>query len=175
MVPGALLRSLRLPSCLPLRHLLTSATMSAKKQDFDYFLVLDFEATCSREKPAPYPQEIIEFPVLKVNGHNFAVESTFHEYVQPRVHRELSSFCTELTGIIQEMVDDQPFLEEVLQKFHTWMSEEGLLVPQAARLAFVTFGDWDLQKMLPSQCDYFNIPMPDYFTSWINIKKVRKA
>lgn len=118
-----------------------------------------------------HSQEIIEFPVLKVNGHNFAVESTFHEYVQPRVHRELSSFCTELTGIIQEMVDDQPFLEEVLQKFHTWMSEEGLLVPQAARLAFVTFGDWDLQKMLPSQCDYFNIPMPDYFTSWINIKK----
>ncbi|KAG0442301.1 hypothetical protein HPB47_015743, partial [Ixodes persulcatus] len=127
--------------------------------------------------------EIIEFPVLKVNGRSFQVESTFHQYVQPRVHRELSSFCTELvvnqlpfvyfqlTGIIQDMVDEQPFLEEVLEKFHQWMCSEGLLGSPEKRAAFVTFGDWDLQKMLPSQCSYFKIPVPEYLTSWINLKK----
>lgn len=142
---------------------------SIKEQKYDYFLVLDFEATCERER-APRPQEIIEFPVLKVNGHTFDVESTFHEYVQPRVNPVLSSFCTELTGIIQDMVDDQPFFEDVLQGFDRWMSENNLLGP-SAKFTFVTFGDWDLLKMLPSQCTYFGIRVPEYMTSWINLKK----
>lgn len=173
MVLQMFLRSLRLPIFLASRALSAHpvSNMAVKEQPFDYFLVLDFEATCSREKPPPHPQEIIEFPVLKVNGRSFQVESTFHQYVQPRVHRELSSFCTELTGIIQDMVDEQPFLEEVLEKFHQWMCSEGLLGPPEKRVAFVTFGDWDLQKMLPSQCSYFKIPVPEYLTSWINLKK----
>lgn len=33
----------------------------------DYYLVLDFEATCEKHKKI-VPQEIIEFPVLKVNA-----------------------------------------------------------------------------------------------------------
>ncbi|CAN8028647.1 unnamed protein product, partial [Ixodes persulcatus] len=173
MVLQMFLRSLRLPIFLASRALSArpASNMTVREQPFDYFLVLDFEATCSREKPPPHPQEIIEFPVLKVNGRSFQVESTFHQYVQPRVHRELSSFCTELTGIIQDMVDEQPFLEEVLEKFHQWMCSEGLLGSPEKRAAFVTFGDWDLQKMLPSQCSYFKIPMPEYLTSWINLKK----
>ncbi len=34
---------------------------SVKKQNFDYFLVLDFEATCDESKGFK-PPEIIEFP-----------------------------------------------------------------------------------------------------------------
>ena len=41
-------------------------------------------------------QEIIEFPVLKVNGTTFETEAEFHQYVQPDVHKELSDFCTEV-------------------------------------------------------------------------------
>ncbi len=41
-------------------------------------------------------QEIIEFPVLKVNAKTFETESVFHQYVLPRVHPELSSFCIEV-------------------------------------------------------------------------------
>ena len=32
--------------------------------------------------------------------------SEFHEYVMPVEHPKLSSFCTELTGIRQQQVDD---------------------------------------------------------------------
>ena len=39
--------------------------MSISPQQFDYFLVLDFEATCERGIKLK-PQEIIEFPCLKV-------------------------------------------------------------------------------------------------------------
>ena len=41
-------------------------SMSISPQQFDHFLVLDFEATCERDTKLR-PQEIIEFPCLKVN------------------------------------------------------------------------------------------------------------
>uniref|UniRef100_A0A1I8HUC6 Exonuclease domain-containing protein n=1 Tax=Macrostomum lignano TaxID=282301 RepID=A0A1I8HUC6_9PLAT len=126
------------------------ASIAIPKQNFNYFLVLDFEATC-QEGPKIFPQEIIEFPVLKVNAQTLATEATFHKYVQPRVHKELTSFCT--------------------KDFHNWMQQEGLL-DQSTASAFVTCGDWDLNVMLPSQCAHFGIPLPLYMTRWINIKRV---
>ena len=43
-----------------------------------------------------FVQEIIEFPVLKVNGKTFETEAQFHQYVQPDVNKELTDFCTEV-------------------------------------------------------------------------------
>lgn len=82
-----------------------AAMTSFPPQRYHYFLVLDFEATC--DKPQIHPQEIIEFPILKLNGRTMEIESTFHTYVQPVVHPQLTPFCTELTGIIQEMLPGQ--------------------------------------------------------------------
>ncbi|XP_052257373.1 ERI1 exoribonuclease 3-like [Dreissena polymorpha] len=140
-----------------------------KEQYFDYFLILDFEATC-KENEKIYPQEIIEFPVIKINAKTLQVESTFHQYVEPKVYKELTPFCTQLTGIIQDMVDGKPHLEETLQSFDKWMLDNKLLGADTKSL-FVTCGDWDLKTMLPSQCSYFKIPVPKYFGQWLNIKK----
>ncbi|XP_005098403.1 ERI1 exoribonuclease 3 [Aplysia californica] len=141
----------------------------AQIQIYDYLLILDFEATCDN-KHQPRPQEVIEFPVLKLNTKTLQVESTFHQYVLPQYHPQLTSFCTELTGIIQDMVNDQPHLPEVLQSFHKWMVSEGLLEPGVKR-AFVTCGDWDLKTMLPKQCAALDLAPRPYLRSWINIKK----
>ncbi|MEE6495309.1 hypothetical protein FKM82_002005 [Ascaphus truei] len=70
-----------------------AAMTSFPPQRYHYFLVLDFEATC--DKPQIHPQEIIEFPILKLNGRTMEIESTFHTYVQPVVHPQLTPFCTE--------------------------------------------------------------------------------
>ena len=137
-------------------------------QRYHYFLVLDFEATC--DKPQIHPQEIIEFPILKLNGRTMEIESTFHMYVQPVVHPQLTPFCTELTGIIQAMVDGQPSLQQVLERVDEWMAKEGLLDPNVKSI-FVTCGDWDLKVMLPGQCHYLGLPVADYFKQWINLKK----
>lgn len=137
-------------------------------QRYHYFLVLDFEATC--DKPQIHPQEIIEFPILKLNGRTMEIESTFHTYVQPVVHPQLTPFCTELTGIIQEMVDGQPALNQVLERVDEWMGKEGLLDPSVKSI-FVTCGDWDLKLMLPGQCEYLGLQVADYFKQWINLKK----
>ncbi len=136
----------------------------------DYYLVVDFEATCDDRKP-PKPQEIIEFPVLKVNAKTLQTESVFHTYVQPTVHPILTPFCTELTGITQDKVNGQPRLTNVLENLHSWMESNGLLDP-AISFCFVTCGDWDLKTMLPGQCKYFDIPIKNYFRRWINIKHV---
>ncbi|XP_020934000.1 ERI1 exoribonuclease 3-like isoform X3 [Sus scrofa] len=58
-----------------------AAMVSFPPQRYHYFLVLDFE-------------EIIEFPILKLNGWTMEIESTFHVYVRPVVHPQLTPFCT---------------------------------------------------------------------------------
>ncbi|KAE8609977.1 hypothetical protein XENTR_v10011971 [Xenopus tropicalis] len=145
-----------------------AAMTSFPPQRYHYFLVLDFEATC--DKPQIHPQEIIEFPILKLNGRTMEIESTFHTYVQPVVHPQLTPFCTELTGIIQDMVDGQPTLSQVLERVDEWMAKEGLLDPSVKSI-FVTCGDWDLKLMLPGQCEYLGLQVADYFKQWINLKK----
>ncbi|XP_069794923.1 ERI1 exoribonuclease 3-like isoform X3 [Narcine bancroftii] len=145
-----------------------SSKSSFHPQTYHNFLVLDFEATCDEQ--LMHPQEIIEFPILKLHGRTLEIESIFHTYVQPVVHPTLTPFCTELTGIEQSMVDGKPTLPEVLQMVDDWMREKGLLDLKVNSI-FVTCGDWDLKTMLPGQCQYLGLPVPDYFKKWINLKK----
>lgn len=135
---------------------------------FNYLLVTDFEATCKQYEKIE-PQEIIEFPCAAVSTKDWKVENVFHEYVKPRVHPMLSPFCTELTGIIQEMVDDRPYFPEVFHKFCSWLDQHNYFKDDNS-CAFVTCGDWDLRVMLPEQCDLDNITLPVHFKKWINLK-----
>jgi ERI1 exoribonuclease 3 len=142
----------------------------AERSEVNYFLVLDFEATCDDSKKIK-PQEIIEFPVLKINARTMKEESFFHSYVMPTYHPKLTPFCTQLTGITQEMVDDKPSLKTCLSNFHKWLGAEGLLNPGVS-FCFVTCGDWDLKTMLPGQCTAFGLHHPEYMKRWMNIKFV---
>ncbi|VAH75435.1 unnamed protein product [Triticum turgidum subsp. durum] len=45
-------------------------------QDFDFFVVVDFEATCVKDARI-FPQEIIEFPAVLVDGATGRIESAF--------------------------------------------------------------------------------------------------
>jgi ERI1 exoribonuclease 3 len=145
-----------------------------KPQNFDYLLVLDFEATCDRPQQIK-PMEIIEFPVIKVNANNFETEEIFHKYVKPIHNQNLSSFCTQLTGIVQEMVSNEPTFDVILSEFNEWLHSVGLLCSDFERplkkFTFVTCGEWDLQIMLSDQCQLSNLRIPLYFRTWINIKK----
>lgn len=147
--------------------------MAEGRSRLDYLLVLDFESTCD-DQTKPRPQEIIEFPVVKVNAATLETESVFHSYVGPTAHPVLTPFCTSLTGITQDMVDGKPTLKEVLAQLESWLEENNLTNP-SVRFCFVTCGDWDLKTMLPGQCKYFGIERPNYLCSWINIKRVFEA
>lgn len=72
-------------------------------QDFQYFVVIDFEATCDKDRN-PHPQEIIEFPSVIVSSVTGQLEACFQTYVRPTCNHLLSDFCKDLTGIQQIQV-----------------------------------------------------------------------
>ncbi|KAK1680486.1 hypothetical protein QYE76_041334 [Lolium multiflorum] len=151
-------------SILPARG---GATPSGN-QAFDYFLVVDFEATCEKDKRI-YPQEIIEFPSVLVNGATGRIESAFRRYVRPKYHPVLTEFCGELTGIRQEDVDGGVDLGDALLLHDSWL-KAATGARKCIRLAVVTWGDWDCRTMLESECLFKGIAKPTYFDRWINLR-----
>ncbi|VDN27724.1 unnamed protein product [Gongylonema pulchrum] len=146
----------------------------AKKQNFDHFLLLDFEATCEEGRKILPHQEIIEFPVIHLCGKSFEEVGRFHRYVRPTERPILTSFCTELTGIVQDVVAKQETLPEVLVAFHKWLVDSNLIdddISMKSRFTFITCGDWDLGVILPEEARYRKLRLPEYFKSWINLKK----
>ncbi|XP_074321231.1 uncharacterized protein LOC141657791 [Silene latifolia] len=135
-------------------------------QEFQYFVVIDFEATCDREKN-PHPQEIIEFPSVIVNSRTGQLEDYFQVYVRPTHNQQLTEFCKDLTGIQQSQVDKGFPLSEALLAHDKWLEEKGV---RHTDFAVVTWSNWDCQVMLESECRFKKISKPSYFNRWINLK-----
>ncbi|XP_044344754.1 ERI1 exoribonuclease 2 [Triticum aestivum] len=127
------------------------------QQDFDFFLVVDFEATCEKDARI-YPQEIIEFPAVLVDGATGLILSAFRRYVRPRHRPVLIQFCRDLTGIRQEDVGGGVDLGEALWLHDAWLkaATAGAGNKRPVRLAVVTWGT--------------GIEKPSYFDRWINLR-----
>lgn len=116
----------------------SEARASATVQPFDYYLVLDFEATCDEGRKFG-PPEIIEFPTVAIPGNiasregNVAPIPEFHYYIRPTVNPKLTNFCMELTGIQQEWVDRGITLKEALDLHRKWMIENRFLPEEGAK------------------------------------------
>uniref|UniRef100_A0ACD5UZG7 Uncharacterized protein n=1 Tax=Avena sativa TaxID=4498 RepID=A0ACD5UZG7_AVESA len=140
---------------------------------FDYFLVVDFEATCEKDQRI-YPQEIIEFPSVLVDGATGRIESAFRRYVRPKHHPVLTQFCRDLTGIRQEDVDGGVDLGDALLLHDAWLKAATAGTWAGAKkgggLAVVTWGDWDCRTLLESECRFKGIAKPPYFDRWINLR-----
>ncbi|KAG9454921.1 hypothetical protein H6P81_007825 [Aristolochia fimbriata] len=135
-------------------------------QEFQYFVVIDFEATCDKEKN-PHPQEIIEFPSVLVKGETGEVVDDFRKYVRPTHHQMLTDFCKELTGIQQSQVDEGISLSDALLLHDKWLEDNGV---KQRNFAVVTWSNWDCRVMLESECRFKKIRKPPYFNRWINLK-----
>lgn len=147
-------------------------TRTRKKQPFDYYLFFDVEATCEANGGFTFPNEIIEFPVVLVDGETFDIIDEFRSYVKPTINPTLSDFCKELTGISQETVDESPVFIDVLNEFQEFMAKYGLFQDKSA--AFVTDGPFDIRDFITKQLKHSKIkPRPAYFdVHWVNIRKL---
>uniref|UniRef100_A0A0D9UZR0 GRF-type domain-containing protein n=1 Tax=Leersia perrieri TaxID=77586 RepID=A0A0D9UZR0_9ORYZ len=134
----------------------------AQFQEFQYFVVIDFEATCDKENNL-HPQEIIEFPSVLVNSATGQLEASFQTYVRPAHHQLLTDFCKELTGIQQIQVDRGVPLSEALLMHDKWLEEKGI---KHKNFAIVTWSNWDCRVMLESECMLKKIRKPPYFNRW---------
>ncbi|NXQ24492.1 ERI2 exoribonuclease, partial [Alaudala cheleensis] len=164
-----------------------SGTRAAAGQRFAFLIVLDFEATCWGDRGQRGP-EIIEFPAVLLNTSTGAIESEFHTYVQPQEHPILSEFCTELTGITQNQVDEGVPLNICLSQFLKWIQKiqkekkiifstnsQSNSTSEAKECAFVTWTDWDLGVCLHYECRRKQLRKPDILNSWIDLKATYRA
>lgn len=83
-------------------------------------IILDLEATCWQGK-APAPNEIIEIGAVCVDE-NAEILGEFVTFVKPTLSPQLSDFCTQLTSITQDMVDDAPLFPQALADFQAWIA-----------------------------------------------------
>jgi len=86
------------------------------------------------------------------------------------VNPSLTLFCTQLTGITQDMVSSEADFPAVFADFVQWMAADG---PGC----LLTCGNWDLGVMLPSQLTLCGLVAPELACGnvslghWINVKK----
>lgn len=137
-----------------------------------YLCVLDFEATCCQHDEFPRNEmEIIEFPIVVVDLEKLAIVDSFHKYIKPNRHPKLTKFCTDLTGITQEMLEDKPDFTTVF-----FGSELGLFMAKyGEESVIITCGDWDLRTMLPNQLKALAVSpnkIPSCFKRWLNVKEL---
>lgn len=113
-------------------------------------------------------QEIIEFPILLLDSQGRELErQTF--YIRPVMYPEISQFCTSLTGITQELVDACGIsLEDALEQHVTMLRR---YTHNSEEICFCTYGAWDLQIMLQTECQRRGIVLPAMFLRFINIKQ----
>lgn len=141
----------------------------------DYYVcVLDFEANCN-EKGDRWMNEIIEFPSTlyqwNLLTNQFVEISRYQDYVLPIANPQITKYCTDLTGITQEMVDGGISFRESFQGHYDWLKQQIKPVLLDYCTVMVTCGNWDLQSMLPKDCKRHGIMYyPDIYKRFINIK-----
>lgn len=127
------------------------------------YIVIDLEATCWKNVMDFTKMEIIEIGAVRLSGDTLAVVDKFSRFVRPWQNPILSSFCSDLTSIMQEDVDNAELFSTVFPQFLHWIGGEDYHV--------VTWGNYDI-KQFNIDCQRHDLLLPDEFTSsYINLKK----
>jgi 3'-5' exoribonuclease 1 len=120
---------------------------------FDYFLVIDLEATCCDMKSIPSKEmEIIEIGAVMVRGNDLNIVAEFQTFIKPARHPTLTLFCTELTSITQNLVDTARSFSEEIASLRDWLSDYQNVV-------FCSWGDYD-RKQFIIDATYHQIELP---------------
>lgn len=122
------------------------------KRKRDLALVLDIERTTWRGRPPKgQRQEIIEIGISTFNFHNGRVEKKESIFVKPQ-NSKVSEFCTELTGITQEFLDENGVtIQEAMRKL--WKRYE------SNKRMWMSWGESD-RYYIQLDCDFYGISNP---------------
>lgn len=129
-----------------------------------YFLIVDLEATCSDDGSIPrHEMEIIEIGAVMLNRVTLEIDAEFQKFIQPVRHPQLTKFCTELTTIRQEDVDQAPQFVAGMTRFKEW------IYPTFSNHIFCSWGNYDKTQFI-QDCKFHQIPYP-FSAEHINIKE----
>lgn len=102
----------------------------------DKYIVLDLEATCDEGREDDQMGEIIEIGacLASVDG---KIISEFQTYIRPVDRPVLTEFCTKLTHITQQQVDQAPEYLAAIEAFDRWVID-----CRRNHGPFVKWGSW---------------------------------
>jgi len=109
-------------------------------------IVVDLEATCWSASEDPIlsqnqatESEIIEIGAVAIDD-DFVIVDEFCSFIRPVRHPSLSNFCSSLTSISQQQVDQAPFFSEAYLLFLSWIND-------AADVEFFSWGRYDHKQL----------------------------
>lgn len=130
---------------------------------FDYYLVLDLEATCCDQKTIKRHQtEIIEIGAVMVEGSQLQLVDEFQTFVRPVRHPILTPFCTTLTSITQSHVDSAPGYGDAIAQLKTWLAD----YPNGV---FGSWGNYD-RNQFKQDSQFHKLPFPIAYPH-VNLKR----
>lgn len=105
-----------------------------------HYLVIDLEATCDDEHRIPREEtEMIEIGAVLCHGETLEPICEFQTFVKPIKHPKLTNFCTYLTSITQEQVENAPTFPGAIRRLETWLQEQNVM----GQFLFCSWGDYD--------------------------------
>ena len=115
------------------------------------FVLFDLEATCDEPQFPRNESEIIEIAAFMYEntGTERRKLASFHTYVKPVKHPQLTQYCTNLTKITQDKVDNAPEFAEAVTKFKQWIRDNDNI---SESFWLVSWGHYDRQQ-LAAQCE----------------------
>lgn len=127
--------------------------MQQQAFDYDYYLIVDLEATCCNQQTIKrHEMEIIEIGAVMVEAKNLTVVDEFQCFIKPVRHPTLTPFCTELTSITQQQVNHALNYAEAITAFKTWhLAYKNSL--------FCSWGDYD-RKQFIQDSNFHRVPYP---------------
>lgn len=126
----------------------------------DQILVIDVEATCWQGKPPPGQEsEIIEIGVCLLDCHSHSAVKTESILVKP-ARSTVSEFCTELTTLTQEQVDQGMSFAQACERLQKrYLSHQRV---------WASYGEYD-KNQFQKQCQSFGVEYP-FDSRHINVK-----
>lgn len=138
------------------------STIGHHLMQYDYYLVIDMEATCCDQRSFPQGEmEIIEIGAVMADARSLQPIDEFGCFVRPVRNPMLTEFCTELTSITQQQVDGADGFRDVLGRLLEWAA-------QYPNHLFCSWGDYD-RKQFARDCSFHRVRPP--FDDHLNLKR----
>jgi len=131
---------------------------------YNYYLVLDLEATCCDAETINRDEmEIIEIGAVMVDPKTLNIIDEFQTFIKPVRHPLLTAFCKSLTSISQKQVDVAPTYPEAIALLKNWLSAYSHGV-------FGSWGDYD-RKQFQQDSNFHKVPFPIAYPH-VNLKQL---
>jgi 3'-5' exoribonuclease 1 len=139
---------------------------------YDYYLVLDLEATCcDKETIKRHEMEIIEIGAVMVDAKTITTIDEFQTFIKPVRYPILTEFCQSLTSITQTQIDQAPGYVNATALLKDWLSN----YPNGV---FGSWGDYALlcryrkgRNQFKQDSKFHRVPFPIAYAH-VNLKQL---